>query len=436
MHSEFAVYGQITLLVIGLVAVVVWSWNVYVSSRQQTMGHGHTPVDSTAHLTFNLTLPEARREVFLHPSLTAKDDKRCRFRELGVKLGGFPTGPNNAITDAGVLVGHATIIEGEGTLVPGQGPVRTGVTVVIPHAGDVWNQRCTAGHFVLNGNGSMTGLSWVAESGLLEGPIALTNTHSVGDVYSGLIRWMQDKHPQIGIEDDTYLPVVGECDDSPLNDIRGFHVLPKHVKAALEAAAGGVVDEGSVGAGTGMTCYEFKGGIGTSSRVVAIGENKYTVGVLVNCNHGGREQLKMLGVPIGEVLEAELATRHTEGSIAIVVATDAPLSPTQLDRIAKRATMGLARTGSTANHGSGDFVIAFSNGRLVARKGEAPVYTLPQLSDDEISALYAGTAEATEEAVFNALCAATTVVGRDCNTSPALPLQRVKELLKQHGHIE
>jgi D-aminopeptidase len=385
--------------------------------------------------TFDLTLPEARREVFLHPSQTAQSEKRRRFRELGVKLDGYPTGPNNAITDAGVLVGHATIIKGDGALEPGKGPVRTGVTVVIPHAGDVWNQRSTAGHFVLNGNGSMTGLSWIAESGLLEGPIALTNTHSVGDVYSGLIRWMQDKHPAIGVDDDTYLPVVGECDDSPLNDIRGLHVTSAHVKRALDEAAGGKVAEGSVGAGTGMTCYEFKGGIGTSSRVVPVGDKTYTVGVLVNANHGRRAQLKMLGVSVGEVVETELASRYAEGSIVVVVATDAPLSPTQLDRIAKRATMGLARTGAVANHGSGDFVIAFSNGRLVRRKADDTVSALPQLADGDIDPLFSGAVEATEEAVLNALCAATAMVGRDGNTAPALPLERVQELLKQHGHV-
>lgn len=358
--------------------------------------------------------------------------ERCRLRDLGVQPGVYPCGTNNAITDAGVLVGHTTLISGDGKLVPGQGPVRTGVTVMIPHGGDVWNQRCSAGSFVLNGNGSVTGLDWIQESGLLEGPIALTNTHSVGDVYTGLIRWMISKQRDVGIEADTYLPVVGECDDSSLNDIQGFHVRGEHVIDALNAARSGAVAEGTVGGGTGMTCYDFKGGIGTASRVVDVHGKKYIVGVLVNCNHGDREQLKVLGAPVGRILEAdERATKHIEGSICIVVATDAPLSSRQLNRVAKRAAMGLALTGSAANNSSGDFIIAFSNGRLVPRD-EATVRVLPELSDDAISPIFEATIEATEESILNALCAATTVIGRDGNVSPALPLDRVREILREH----
>jgi D-aminopeptidase len=436
MLSELAVFGQVALLLIGFVALVVWQWYEYRSAQKKTTCHHadgnlcHTHLNEP-DLAQIMAIPDSPQSEVATP----KDaGTRCRLRDLGVRPGVYPTGPNNAITDAGVLVGHTTIIQGEGKLVPGQGPVRTGVTVVIPHTGDIWNQRASAGHFVLNGNGSVTGLDWIKESGLLEGPIALTNTHSVGDVYSGLLRWMMGKYPQIGIEDDTYLPVVGECDDSPLNDIRGMHVRSEHVAAALDGAAAGPVAEGAVGAGTGMTCYEFKGGIGTSSRVVEVGDKKYTVGVLVNCNHGGRDQLKMLGAPVGRVIDAELATKFTEGSIVIVVATDAPLSSRQLDRVAKRATMGLALTGATANNASGDFVIAFSNGRLVPR-GDATTHTLTELSDDVITDIFVATVEATEEAVLNCLTAADTVVGRDGNVAPALPLQRVRELLKQYGHI-
>jgi D-aminopeptidase len=444
MLSEYAVFGKVALLVCGLVALVVWQWYEYRTGKKQSKCFSadgkpckinNSGIDTTGINIEDFLVPEARREIFTQSNATTATGNRCRLRDLDVRLGGYPTGPNNAITDAGVLVGHTTLIEGEGALIPGKGPVRTGVTVVIPHRGDIWNQRPSAGHFVLNGNGSMTGLDWIKESGLLEGPIALTNTHSVGDVYSGLIRWMQNKYPNIGTEEDTYLPIVGECDDSPLNDIRGMHVKSAHVISALDGASAGPVPEGSVGAGTGMTCYEFKGGIGTSSRVVKIGDKEFTVGVLVNCNHGGRDQLKILGAPIGQHLEEELATKHVEGSITIIVATDAPLSSRQLDRVAKRAAMGLALTGATANHASGDFVVAFSNGRLVPRTS-GDTLTLPELSDDNITEFFVATVEATEEAVLNSLCAADTLAGRDGNVSPALPLDRVRELLKQYGHIE
>ena len=363
-------------------------------------------------------------------------EKRCRLRDLGIKPGVLPTGANNAITDVpGVAVGHTTLIEGDGALVRGQGPVRTGVTVIIPHAGDLWNERVSAGAFVLNGNGALTGLDWLKESGFLEGPIALTNTHSIGDVYKAMIRWMVKTHPEIGVDDDTYLPVVGECDDSALNDAQGFHVKEEHVFAALSGAAGGPVDEGAVGAGTGMSCYDFKGGIGTASRQVEIEGERYTVGVLVNANHGDRDQLKIDGVPVGQILETEMATLHREGSIVIVVATDAALSPRQMERIAKRAAMGLARTGATANNSSGDFVVAFSTTRRVPRNSPSVVLNLPELNDDFISPLFKATAEATEEAVLNCLTMAVTTVGRDGNSSPALPLARVQEILRQHGRL-
>lgn len=428
MHSDFAVLGQLVLLVVAFVALGIWQWYEYRHAKVRTacrvLTDGNPCPNSEA-----IIMPETHTQIT--PNTTTS---RLRLRDLGVRPGGLPCGPNNAITDAGVLVGHTTLIEGDGPLVPGKGPVRTGVTVIIPHSGDVWNMRASAASFTLNGNGTVTGLDWIAESGLIEGPIALTNTHSVGDAYNGLLRWMIGKHPDIGINDDTYLPVVAECDDSPLNDIQGFHLRPEHVMAALDGATAGPVAEGAVGAGTGMSCYEFKGGIGTASRVVTIDGKHYTVGVLVNCNHGGRDQLKMFGVPVGRVLEEELATKHTEGSIVMVVATDAPLSSRQLGRVAKRAPMGLALTGATANNASGDFVIAFSTGRLVPRN-EDTSYMLPELSDNVITPIFQATVEATEEAVLNCLCMAETMVGRDGNVCPALPLDRVRELLKQHGHI-
>jgi D-aminopeptidase len=363
----------------------------------------------------------------------AADEKRCRLRELGITPGILPTGKLNAITDVpGVKVGQTTLVAGEGDLVVGKGPVRTGVTVILPHAGDVLHERVSGGSFVLNGNGCVTGLDWMRESGFIEGPIALTNTHSVGDVAKAIIRWNAKRNQGSGL---TWLPVVGECDDSPLNDIDGFHVKEDDVFAAIDNASDGPVAEGAVGAGTGMTCFKFKGGIGTSSRVVAVAGSTYTVGVLVNCNHGKREQLMMLGVPVGQImLKEDESTLYREGSIVIVVATDAPLNSRQLDRVAKRAAMGLARTGSCANDSSGDFIISFSNSRRIPRVNDSPTLLLPELSDSNIDPVFQATVEATEEAVLNALCMAATTVGRDGNMSPSLPLKRVQGLLAKHGH--
>lgn len=361
---------------------------------------------------------------------------RRRARDWGVRIGVHNPGSNNAITDVeGVKVGHTTIKQGDGALKPGSGPVRTGVTAIIPHSGDIWRERVSAASFVLNGNGSVTGLDWMAESGLLEGPILLTNTLSVGAVYDALISWMLKKAPELGITDDTYLPVVGECDDSALNDIRGRHVNAEHVFQALDQAQSGAVAEGAVGAGAGMSCYDFKGGIGTSSRVLAREDGGYTVGALVNCNHGDRGQLLIDGVAVGRHLETEMATVHREGSICIVVATDAPLSPTLLKRLAKRAALGLARTGAVANHGSGDFVIAFSTTRKLDRMDDSPVLSLPELNADCVDPLFEATAEAVEEAVINALFMAETTVGRDGNVSYELPVDATLRVLKQHGRL-
>lgn len=361
---------------------------------------------------------------------------RKRARDWGVKIGAFSPGANNAITDvAGVKVGHSTIKHGEGSLVPGSGPIRTGVTAIIPHAGDIWNERVSAAPFVLNGNGSVTGLDWMSESGLLEGPILLTNTHSVGMVYDAAISWMLKRYSQLGVTDDTYLPVVGECDDGALNDIRGRHVKESHVFEALDQAQSGCVAEGAVGAGTGMSCYEFKGGIGTSSRRLAEEDGGYTVGALVNCNHGRRSQLLIDGVPVGRQLEDEMVALHREGSICIVVATDAPLSPLLLSRVAKRAALGLARTGANANNGSGDFVIAFSTTRMYDRRDDSRVLNLPELSMKSVTPLFIAAAEAVEEAVVNALFMAETTVGRDNNVRHELPVDSVLRILKQHGRL-
>ncbi len=352
---------------------------------------------------------------------------RSRFRDLGLLVGQLPTGPGNRITDVdGVSVGHTTLISGSGPLIPGTGPVRTGVTAIIPHAGNLWWDHASAGAFVLNGTGYMTGLDAIRESGLLIGPIALTNTVSVGDVSKGVLRWMMSRYPQLGTTDSAYFPVVGECDDSLLNDIRGFHITENDAISALNNASSGCVPEGAVGAGTGMTSYDFKGGIGTASRVSTIFDIQYTIGVLVNCNHGNREQLKILGVDVGLLLAKEpRASFHREGSIIIIVATDAPLSGRQLERVAKRAALGLALTGGSANDDSGDFIVAFSNGRRVIQDDHDLVRNLPELADERLDLIFQATIEATEEAVLNALCMADTMIGRDNNVSPALPLDKV-----------
>lgn len=361
--------------------------------------------------------------------------ERQRIRNLGIVIGNYPTGPLNAITDvAGVKVGHQTLIRGDGALKPGEGPIRTGVTVIIPRE-DVWQKKVPAGSFVLNGTGEMTGLSWVAESGFLEYPIALTNTLNVPRVANGVMSWMIQRYPEIGITDDTLTPVVAECDDGRLNDIQGRHVSEQDVIAALDGASGGPVKEGTVGAGTGMVSYGFKGGIGTASRKLPGKEGGYTIGVLVNANHGRRPELVVAGVPVGRLYEPPaqvseaLSPGQNEGSIIIIVATDAPLDARQLTRLAKRATLGLARTGSTARHGSGDFVLAFSTANVIPHYPKDPTYALTHLADTHLNPLISATVEATEEAVLNAITMATTIVGRDGHRVEAIDLHRVKGFL-------
>lgn len=363
------------------------------------------------------------------------EEGRQRVRELGIVIGQYTPGAFNAITDvAGVRVGHRTLISGEGRLRPGEGPVRTGVTVVIPRE-DVWHKKVPAGSFVLNGTGEMTGLSWVTESGFLEYPIALTNTLNVPRVANGVISWMIRKNPEIGITDDTLTPVVAECDDSRLNDIQGRHVSEQDVMMALDSATNGPVQEGTVGAGTGMVSYGFKGGIGTSSRRVLEKEGGYTVGVLVNANHGRRPELLVAGVPIGRMYEPGPSVSHipmpnqSEGSIIVIVATDAPLDSRQLTRLAKRAALGLARTGSTARHGSGDFILAFSTANVIPHYPQEPTYSLTHMADTHLNPLITATVEATEEAILNALTRATTVVGRDGYRAEAINLDRLRAMM-------
>ena len=361
--------------------------------------------------------------------------ERQRARELGIVIGHYLPGALNAITDVeGVKVGHTTLISGEGPLKPGHGPIRTGVTVVIPRD-DVWHKKVPAGSFVLNGTGEMTGLSWVAESGFLEYPIALTNTLNVPRVANGMMSWMIQRYPEIGITDDTLTPVVAECDDGRLNDIQGRHVSEHDVMVALDGASGGPVKEGTVGAGTGMVSYGFKGGIGTASRKLPDNEGGYTIGVLVNANHGRRPELVVAGVPVGRLygppaqVSEVLSPGQSEGSIIIIVATDAPLDSRQLIRVAKRATLGLARTGSTARHGSGDFILAFSTANVIPHYPKEHTYQLTYLADTHLNPLISATVEATEEAVLNALTMATTMVGRDGHRVEAIDLHRVKALV-------
>lgn len=377
------------------------------------------------------------------------DEPRQRARDLGIAIGRYQPGPLNAITDvAGVTVGQVTLMKGQGTLKPGEGPVRTGVTVVIPRD-DVWHKKAPAASFVLNGTGEMTGLAWVAESGFLEYPIALTNTLNVPRVANGVMSWMIKRYPDIGISDDTLTPVVAECDDSRLNDSQGRHVSETDVIAALDGARGGPVAEGAVGAGTGMVSYGFKGGIGTSSRRLPEEEGSYTVGVLVNANHGRRDELVVAGVPVGKLYEtgsktqqsrlqqegaAKLAAQEPwlsaqEGSIIILIATDAPLDARQLGRLAKRAALGLARTGSTARHGSGDFILAFSTGNTIAHYPKDQTFAMTHLADTHLNPLFTATVEATEEAILNALTMAVTVEGRDGRRVEAISLGRLRTLL-------
>ena len=379
----------------------------------------------------------------------SQEETRVRARELGLRLGQLEPGPLNAITDVpGVKVGQVTLMRGEGALKPGEGPVRTGVTVIVPRD-DVWHKKVPAGAFVLNGTGEMTGLAWVAESGFLEYPIALTNTLNVPRVANGVISWMLRQYPGIGITDDTLTPVVAECDDGRLNDIQGRHVSETDVIEALDGATSGPVTEGSVGAGTGMISYGFKGGIGTASRRLPAANGGFTVGVLVNANHGRRPELVMGGIPVGQQYDAaptsssrftepmperlqasrEGTSGNAEGSIIVIIATDAPLDSRQLTRLGKRAALGLARTGSTARHGSGDFMLAFSTGNVIPHYPTEPTFPLTHLADTHLNAVITATVEATEEAILNALTGATTVTGRDGFRAKAISIPRLRALL-------
>ncbi len=371
---------------------------------------------------------------------TTEAQTRPRARDLGVPFDGT-TGPLDAITDVkGVEVGHTTLISGSGKLVVGSGPVRTGVTAILPR-GRESSDPVFAGWFSLNGNGEMTGTTWVEESGFLEWPVMITNTHSVGIVRDAVVAWRIARGQPAGSEYWWALPVVAETYDGYLNDVNGFHVHKEDALHALETARSGPVEEGGVGGGTGMICYEFKGGIGTASRQLEAKLGAYTVGVLVQCNCGGREQLHIAGVPVGREIpghkvwaEAKGASGADTGSIIIVVATDAPLLPHQLKRLARRAALGLARTGSTSGNGSGDIFIAFSTANPGAA-GATGIPTLQMVPNDQMNPLFAATVEATEEAIVNALVAAQTMTGIDGHTVDAIPHDRLREVLKKYNRL-
>ena len=306
-----------------------------------------------------------------------------------------------------------------------------GVTAILPHDGDFWRERLIAGAFAANGVGELIGISSIREWGLLETPIMLTNSQSAGAVYDAAVRWMMDIDPRVGI-DDAAMPVVGECDDGLLNDLRGMHVHEEHVREALESAAGGPVAEGCVGAGTGMSCFDFKGGIGTSSRRVTAHGLEFTVGVLALTNFGTRSRLMMDGVPVGRAIDDLMPIEHREGSCIVVLATDAPLTARQCERMAKRCALGLAATGSTASDGSGEIMLAFSTAQRVPRACPEPL-RLTTVSNDNLCGLFAAAVDATAESVLNSLCAARTTVGRLGNVAYELPLDRLREVLRANG---
>ena len=366
-------------------------------------------------------------------SFATSAQTKPRARDLGVSFDGAP-GANNAITDVkGVEVGHTTLISGEGKLVVGKGPIRTGVTAIHPR-GKASNDAVFAAWFTLNGNGEMTGTTWVDDSGFLNGPVMITNTHSVGVVRDAVIAW-KVKHGTPDMEGYWWsLPVVAETWDGYLNDINGFHVKPEDAFHALDTAHSGPVEEGSVGGGTGMICNEFKGGIGTSSRVLDAKLGGYSVGVLVQCNYGQRDQLRIAGVPVGKEITDYMIRDEDVGSIIVVVATDAPLIPTQLKRLAKRVSLGLARDGSYSGGGSGDIFIAFSTANPGAgeHNGVRPLNMLP---NDDLDPLFLATVQATEEAVVNAMIAAETMTGINNHTVVALPHDRLREVLKKYNRL-
>jgi D-aminopeptidase len=393
--------------------------------------------------------------------------KRPRARDIGLVIGALPAGPHNAITDvAGVRVGHTTLIRGEGPLVPGVGPVRTGVTAILPHAGDLFREKVAACVHRINGFGEVTNADQVREMGVIESPILLTGTTNVPRVADAALDWAFARDPEIGVTTWNPSPLVAECSDMWLSDARGRHVHAEHVIAAIESAAGGPVAEGGVGGGTGMSCCEFKGGIGTSSRIIPAEAGGWTLGALVMSNFGRREHLMVDGVSVGRELKEWNAPEHPErsgaqskdasgeggnpeqhgSSIIIVLATDAPLDPRQLERVSVRAGAGLARAGGLYSTSSGDFVIAFSIANRVPHVPASPVLDQRLVAESllagqswpagpAINHLFQAAIEATEEAILNSMFAAETMVGRDGHVRHALPIEETVRILKKHGRL-
>lgn len=365
---------------------------------------------------------------------------RPRIRDLGLSVGDLPTGAHNAITDVdGVRVGHTTLISGEGPLVPGQGPVRTGVTVILPHGDDLFQHKVRAAVHTINGFGKVRGFEEVRELGIAEAPIALTNTLNVGLVADALVQYMVRHNPDIGIRTSTANVIVGETYDGYLNDLQGRHVRAEHVWAAIEGASVGPVTEGTVGAGTGTSCFGWKGGIGTASRVLPESAGAYTLGALVQSNFGRPRDLMVCGVPVGHHIQPPSTPKKPAraeasdgGSIMIVLATDAPLTSRQLRRLCVRAAAGLARTGSNYGHGSGDFVIAFSTAHRIPHQPRSLTTTETVLADEGRAMywLFPAVVESVEEAVLNSMFRAETVVGRDVHTRHSLPVEKVKALVQ------
>lgn len=361
-------------------------------------------------------------QIGLFTNAQEEKSSRVRAREIGINIGIYPTGEHNAITDVqGVKVGHVTLNEGDS--------IRTGVTAVLPHD-DIWKSRLFGTGHTIHGNGEATGIARINQAGWIESPILLTNTLSVGAVHDGVVRYIVKRYP----DDNIILPIVAECYDGGLNDISGLHVTPEHAIEAIEKAKSGPVAEGCVGAGTGMRCYGFKAGIGTSSRVLPQNSGGWTVGVLVNSNGGRRHQLRIDGVPVGKALSDERLRPGRGGSFIIVIATDAPLTHRQLKQLAIRATHGLARTGTPSTDSSGEFVIAFSTANAFPRRTENGTFQIQMVVNSRLSSLFQAVVEATEEAVINSMTMATTTAGRNNQTMHAIPLDRLKQVMKQYGH--
>ncbi len=364
--------------------------------------------------------------------------ERPRARDIGIVIGNLPPGPLNSITDVeGVLVGHKTLIRGSGKLIPGKGPVRTGVTIILPHKGNLFKEKVRAASYVINGFGKPIGLIQVNELGVIETPIALTNTLNVGIVADALIEYMLSINEDIGVTTGTVNPIVLECNDGFLNDIRGRHVRHEHVFQAIKNARGGQVKEGCVGAGTGMSAFEFKAGIGTASRRLPSKFGGFTIGALVLSNFGTREDLMINGVPVGKELKhyGRSTLKPPEGSIVVVIATDAPLTNRQLRRLCKRATHAIARVGGLSTHGSGDFVVAFTTKNRVYHYDNKVTNDINVINEVLLSILFRAVVEAVEEAIINSLLKATTMDGRDGHIRYAIPIDKLIKILEKYHRL-